>query len=53
VAAQTGQRLYDASTGLSIRRADRKASPLSELARLLVRFNHVASIIVNADHSSM
>jgi hypothetical protein len=29
------------------------ASRLFEVARLLVRFNHVARIIVNANHSIM
>ena len=29
------------------------SSPLSELARMLMRFDHVASIIVNPDHSAM
>jgi hypothetical protein len=33
---------------MSARRAERKASPLFEIARVLVRFNHVASAIVNA-----
>jgi hypothetical protein len=28
-------------------------SPLFELARVLVRFDHVASIIVNANHGIM
>jgi hypothetical protein len=28
-------------------------SPLFELARVLVRFNHVATFIVNANHSVM
>jgi hypothetical protein len=36
---------------MSARRAERKASPLFEIARVLVRFDHVASAIVNADHS--
>ena len=27
------------------------SSPLPELARVLVRFNHIASLIVNANHS--
>ena len=31
----------------------RKALPLPEIARVLVRFNHVASLIVNANHSIM
>ena len=35
---------------MSARRAERKASPLSEIARVLVRFDHVASNIVNANH---
>jgi hypothetical protein len=30
-----------------------KTSPLFELARLLVRFDHVASFIVNADRYSV
>jgi hypothetical protein len=34
---------------MSARRAERKASPLSGIARLLVRFDHVASVIVNAN----
>jgi hypothetical protein len=29
------------------------ASPLFEIARVLVRFDHVASVIVNANHSIM
>jgi hypothetical protein len=37
---------------MSARRAECKASP-SKLARLLVRFNHVARWIVNAYHSIM
>jgi hypothetical protein len=36
---------------MSTRRAERKASPLFELTRLLVRLDHVASRIVNANHS--
>jgi hypothetical protein len=28
-----------------------KASPLSEIARVLLRFDHVASFIVNANHA--
>jgi hypothetical protein len=31
----------------------RKASPLFEIARLLVRFDHLARFIVNANHSAM
>jgi hypothetical protein len=27
--------------------------PLFEIARLLMRFNHVASVTVNADHSGL
>jgi hypothetical protein len=35
-------------------RCDKKEiSPLFELARVLVRFNHIANVIVNADHSAM
>jgi hypothetical protein len=30
-----------------------KASPLFEIAFVLVRFHHVASVIVNANHSVM
>jgi hypothetical protein len=28
-------------------------SPLLEIARVLVRFNHIASTILNANHSAM
>jgi len=35
---------------MSARRAERKASPLSEIARVVVRLNHVARRIVNANH---
>jgi hypothetical protein len=38
---------------MSARRAERKASPLSEIARVLVRFDHFASVIVNANHGIM
>jgi hypothetical protein len=38
---------------MSARRAERKASPLFEIARLLVRFDHVATFVVNANHSAM
>jgi hypothetical protein len=38
---------------MSVRRAERKASPLTELARVFVRLDHVARIIVNANHSAM
>jgi hypothetical protein len=38
---------------MSAKRAERKASPLSELARVLVRLDHVAGFIVNATHSVM
>jgi hypothetical protein len=38
---------------MSARRAERKASPLSEIARMLVRFDHVANFIVNANHGIM
>jgi hypothetical protein len=48
---RTGQRLYDAKHGMSARRAERKASPLSEIARVLVRVDHVTSVIINANHS--
>ena len=51
--SRTGQGLYDISKGMSAKLAERKASPLFELARVLMRFDHVASIIVNADHSIM
>jgi hypothetical protein len=37
---------------MSTRRAERKASPLPELARLLVRLNH-ACFIINADRSGI
>jgi hypothetical protein len=36
---------------MSTSRAERKPSPRFELARVLVRFNHIASVIVNADHT--
>jgi hypothetical protein len=35
---------------MSARRAERKASPLSEISGVLVRFDHVARFIVNANH---
>jgi hypothetical protein len=35
---------------MSARRAERKASPPFELAFVLVRFDHIASIIVDANH---
>jgi len=38
---------------MSARRAERKASPLSEIALMLVRFDHVASFIVNTNHGIM
>jgi hypothetical protein len=38
---------------MSARRAERKASPLSEIACMLVRFDHVARFIVNANNSVM
>jgi hypothetical protein len=38
---------------MSARRAERKASPLSEIARVLVRFNHIVSGIINPNHSAM
>jgi hypothetical protein len=38
---------------MSAKSAERKASPLSEIARVLVRLNHVASSITNANHSIM
>jgi hypothetical protein len=30
---------------------EKKLSPLFEIARVLVRFDHIARVIVNADHS--
>ncbi len=36
--------------GMSGRSAERKPSPLFELAFALVRFDHVARFIVNANH---
>jgi hypothetical protein len=36
---------------MSARRAERKASPLFELASVLMRLDHVACFIVNANHS--
>jgi hypothetical protein len=38
---------------MSARRAERKASPLFEIARVLVRLNHIARFIVNANHGIM
>jgi hypothetical protein len=38
---------------MSAGRAERKASPLSEIARVLVRFNHIARFIINANHCAM
>jgi hypothetical protein len=35
------------------RNGDKRRSPLFEIARLLVRFDHVASFIVNANHGIM
>jgi hypothetical protein len=35
---------------MSARRAERKASPLSKLSRVLVRLDHIASVIVNGNH---
>jgi hypothetical protein len=35
---------------MSARRAERKASPLFEIARVLVRLDHVARRIVNPNH---
>jgi hypothetical protein len=32
---------------------EKHASQLAEIARVLVRFDHVARLIVNADHSIM
>ena len=38
---------------MSTRRAERKASPLSEIARVLARFDHVAHPIAYPNHSIM
>jgi hypothetical protein len=38
---------------MSAKRAERKASPLFEIASVLVRLDHVASRIVNTDHGIM
>jgi hypothetical protein len=38
---------------MSTRRAERKTSPLTEIALVFVRFNHVARFIVNANHTTM
>jgi len=35
---------------VSTRRAERKASPLFEIARVLMHFDHVASFIEHANH---
>jgi hypothetical protein len=36
---------------MSARRAERKASTLFEIPRVLVRLDHIARFIVNANHS--
>jgi hypothetical protein len=38
---------------MSAKRAERKASPLSEVAYLLVRLDHVVRMIVNANRAIM
>jgi len=38
---------------MTARRAERKASPLSEISGVLVRFDHVARFIVNPNHRIM
>jgi hypothetical protein len=38
---------------MSARRAERKASPLSEIACMLMRFNQVSSLIKNTNHGIM
>jgi hypothetical protein len=38
---------------MSTMRVERKASPLFEIARVLVCFDHAARFIVNANHSIM
>jgi hypothetical protein len=40
-------------TRVSARRAERKASPLSEIARVLVRLDNIASGIAQLDHCIM
>ena len=45
--SRTGQGLYDASKGMSARRAQRKASPLSKLSLMLVRLDHIASLTLD------
>jgi hypothetical protein len=42
--SRTGQGLYDISKGMSAKLAERKASPLFEIALVLVRRDHVASV---------
>jgi hypothetical protein len=39
--------------GMSARRAKRNASPLFGISRVLVRLDHVARLIVNANHRIM
>ena len=39
--------------GMSARSAERKPSPLFELANVLVRLDHVARIIINRNHSTV
>jgi hypothetical protein len=48
--SRTGQGLYDISKGMSAKLAERKASPLFELAIVFVHLDHIASCIVNANH---
>ena len=36
-----------------IRNGDKRTLPVFELARVLVCFDHVARLIVNANHSAM
>jgi hypothetical protein len=38
---------------MTARHAERKASALFKIARVLVRFNHVTLFIVNAHHGIM
>ena len=47
---QTGQKLYDASKGSAPDAPNPKYYRFFEIARVLVHFDHVASVIVNADH---
>jgi hypothetical protein len=47
------QRLQVTEHGMKSHQVPGSSSALFEFARVLVRFDHVASFVVNADHSFM